>query len=81
MDKISQDELLQYLYNEGSLETKHYIREILETDTELQERLNDLKVAKNRLDKIKLISPDQRSVDNIFNYSKRGLLEMDICKL
>jgi succinate dehydrogenase flavin-adding protein (antitoxin of CptAB toxin-antitoxin module) len=80
MDKISQDELLQYLYNEGSSEKKQYIQQLLQTDTELQEKFNDLKTAKNRLDKVKLISPDQRSVDNIFNYSKRGILEMDVCK-
>jgi hypothetical protein len=80
MDKITQDELLQYLYNEGTLEKKQHIQQVLQTDTELQERFNELKIAKNRLDKVKLISPDQRSVDNIFNYSKRGLLELDIYK-
>ncbi len=80
MENITQDELLQYLYNEGTPERKQYINQILETDTELQEKYNELKDAKNRLDEIKLISPNQRSVDNIFNYSKRGLLEVDFCK-
>lgn len=80
MNNITQEELLQYLYNEGTPERKQHINQVLETDTELQDKFNELKIAKNRLDKIKLISPDKRSVDNIFNYSKRGLLEMDVCK-
>ncbi len=79
MDNITQDELLQYLYNEGSPERKQHIKQELETSKELQEKFNELIIAKNHLDKIKLISPDQRSVDNIFNYGKRGLVEMVIC--
>jgi hypothetical protein len=74
MMNITQDDLLQFLYKEGSPEKTNYIQEQLETDLELQERFHLLKTSKNRLDKIKLISPDNRSVDNIFNYSKHGVI-------
>ncbi len=70
---ITQDDLLQFLYLEVSSEKASQIQQLLETDTDLQERLQLLKSAKSRLDKIKLISPDNRSVDNIFNYSKQGV--------
>jgi hypothetical protein len=70
MVNVKQDELLQYLYKECSPEKTIEIQQELETNAELRERLNVLKSAKVRLDKIKLISPDARSVDSIFNYSK-----------
>ncbi len=76
MVQITQDDLLQYLYNELSPEKTSQIQQSLENDTELRERLTVLKAAKNRLEKIKLISPDSRSVDNIFNYSEQGVAEL-----
>ncbi len=71
MANITQDDLLNYLYNEGSAEKIEYIKQLLETDIDLQERFQVLKTAKSRLDQIKLISPNSRSVDNILNYAER----------
>jgi hypothetical protein len=73
MMHVTQDELLQYLYKETNPEKTTHIQQILETDEDLRERFNVLKSAKIRLDKIKLISPDDRSVDTIFNYRKPGI--------
>ncbi len=73
MVNITQDDLLQYLYKECSPEKNNIIQQQLESDLDLQERFQILESAKNRLNTIKLISPDNRSVDNIFNYSKQGL--------
>jgi hypothetical protein len=78
MMNITQDDLLQFLYREASPEKATHIEKLLEEDTELHERLELLKTAKNRLDKIKLISPDDRSVDNIFNYSQRAIVELQV---
>ena len=78
MMNITQDNLLQYLYKEGTTEKTHQIQQQLEEDTDLQERFEQLKIAKGRLDKIKLISPDERSVDNIFNYSQRAIEELHV---
>ena len=78
MMNITQDDLLQYLYKEGTTEKTHQIQQQLEEDTDLQERFEQLKIAKGRLDKIKLISPDERSVDNIFNYSQRAIEELHV---
>lgn len=76
MANITQDDLLNYLYKEGSAEKIEYIEQLLETDIDLQERIEVLKTAKSRLDKIKLMSPSSRSVDNIFNYAERGVAEL-----
>ena len=70
---VTQDDLLHYLYSETNPEKTTYIQQQIETDPDLREKLNVLKSAKVRLDKIKLISPDKRSVDTIFNYSKQGV--------
>ena len=76
MVTITQDDLLQYLYNETSPEKTRQIQQELEADTALQEKLRVLASAKTRLEKIKLISPDDRSVENIFNYSERSVAEL-----
>ena len=76
MVNITQDDLLNYLYREGSADKREYIQQLLETDADLQERFEVLKAAKSRLDKIKLISPNSRSVDNILNYAERGVEEL-----
>lgn len=76
MANITQDDLLNYLYKEGSAEKIEYIEQLLETDIDLQERIEVLKTAKSRLDQIKLISPNSRSVDNILNYAERGVIEL-----
>ena len=76
MATITQDDLLQYLYRETTPEKTEQISRQLETDKELEERFTILRSAKTRLEKIKLISPDDRSVDNIFNYSERGVKEL-----
>ena len=73
MVNITQDDLLNYLYREGSADKREYIQQLLETDADLQERFEVLKAAKSRLDQIKLISPNSRSVDNILNYAERAV--------
>lgn len=76
MANITQDDLLNYLYKEGSAEKIEYIEQLLETDIDLQERIEVLKTAKSRLDQIKLISPNSRSVDKILNYAERRVIEL-----
>ena len=76
MANITQDDLLNYLYNEGSAEKIEYIQQLLETDIDLQERIQVLQTAKSRLDQIKLISPNSRSVDNILTYAERSVIEL-----
>ena len=76
MVNITQDDLLNYLYGEGSAEKLGYIQQLLETDVDLQERFEILNSAKSRLSQIELISPNSTSVDNILNYAERGVVEL-----
>ena len=76
MVNITQDDLLNFLYREGSAEKLEYIQQLLETDLQLQERYHLLKTVKGRLDQIKTISPNSRSVDNILNYAERAVAEL-----
>ena len=76
MVNITQDDLLNFLYREGSAEKNEYIQQLLEPDADLQERFQVLQAAKSRLNQIKLISPNSRSVDNILNYAERGIVEL-----
>jgi hypothetical protein len=73
MVNVTQDDLLKYLYKEASAEKTKQIQQLLDTDLDLQERFHLLKTVKGRLDQIKLISPNSRSVDNILNYAERAV--------
>jgi hypothetical protein len=75
MVNITQDDLLNYLYEEGTVGQEQYIQELLETDLQLQERFQLLKTVKASLDQIELISPNSRSVNNILNYAEREVEE------
>lgn len=72
---ITQDDLLQYLYKETSPEKTLYIKAALETDASLKERMQVLKAGSERLEKFKLLSPDDRTLDKIFTHSEKGMKE------
>ena len=70
---ITQDDLLQYLYKETSAEKTLYIRQALDTDAALKERFQVLLAANERLEKLKLLSPDDRTLEKIFQHSEKGM--------
>ena len=71
MTTITQDELLNYIYKECSSETTTLIQQLLVIDTELSNRFEVLKSSHNKLNKVKLMSPSDRSVDFILNYARQ----------
>ncbi len=70
---ITQDELLQYLYKETSAEKTAYIMQELSIDAALKERFDVIAAAKERLEKIKLLSPDNRSLERIYQHSEKEM--------
>jgi hypothetical protein len=70
---ITQDDLLQYLYKETSAEKTLCIKEALDTDAALKERFQVLLAANERLEKLKLLSPDDRTLEKIFQHSEKGM--------
>lgn len=75
MHKITEEDLLQFLYNETSTQKTAQIMAALETDWELKEK-HDLLVSDiERLGKFSL-SPDQNSTNNILSYAEKAIEEL-----
>jgi uncharacterized membrane protein len=69
MLKYTTEELIQYLYNETTGEQTLAIEKALQTDWDLQEKLNALKGSMNYLDTV-TVSPRQQSIMAILNYAR-----------
>jgi hypothetical protein len=70
MHNFSMDELLQFLYNETPPDMTVRIKQALDEDPSLREKLETLAMAKKRLDALENISPRQEVIDNILLYSR-----------
>ena len=75
MHSFTQEDLVQYLYNETSLEKSAVLKAALETDWILREKYDTISSAINSLEKLRL-SPRQSAVDNILNYAERSVTEL-----
>ncbi|MDO9375559.1 MAG: hypothetical protein V4725_00810 [Bacteroidota bacterium] len=72
MLSFTQEDLVQYLYNESSPEKSALIKAALETDWNLREEFEVISSASNGLEKISL-SPRKIAVDNILNYAEKSI--------
>jgi len=75
MHSFTQEDLLQYLYNETSKEKTAAIQEALAHDWDLLEKFNFLSSTQDKLEIIKL-SPRKQTIDNILNYAEKSLEEL-----
>jgi hypothetical protein len=75
MHSFTPEDLLQYLYKETSPEKTLAIRAALETDWGLQEKLEVIKSAQQRLEHLSL-SPRKKAVDNIMKYAEKSVKEI-----
>lgn len=75
MHSFTQEELLQYLYNETSTEKTAAIKAALHNNWDLREKFNLLKAAQQNLETIKL-SPRKQTIDQILNYAEKGVEEL-----
>ena len=75
MQKFTQEELIQYLYNETSPTKSAEIKAALETDWSLREKFEVLNSAHKRLETLKM-SPGQQTIDNILNYAEKAVEEL-----
>ena len=74
MHSFTQEDLLQYLYNETSAEKATAIKEALVSDWDLREKFNFLSSAQQNLEVIKL-SPRKQTIDFILNYAEKDVEE------
>ncbi|MBS1743447.1 MAG: hypothetical protein JST81_10455 [Bacteroidetes bacterium] len=75
MHSFTQEELLQYLYNETSTQKTAAISAALEEDWSLREKFDLLKAAQQNLEVIKL-SPRKQTIDNILSYAEKAMEEL-----
>jgi hypothetical protein len=76
MYSFTTEDLLQYLYNETSADKSAAIKSALNTDWTLRERLEKLSTSRNQLNKIPLMAPNKRTLNNIFNYAEKAVEEL-----
>jgi hypothetical protein len=72
MTNSTLEHLVLYMYNESNPARKIFIEKELEDNWTLREKLNVLKEAFDRLNRTKLQSPRQQSVDAILKYAGRS---------
>lgn len=70
MQSFSMDQLLQYLYNETPPDMTALIKEALDRDPDLMEKMETLAMAKKRLEALENLSPRQEVIDKILEYSR-----------
>lgn len=75
MHNVTQDDLLQFIYNETSAKRTAEIKEAIDTDWALREKYNLLAITHQSLDAVKF-SPREQTIERILNYSKKGLEEL-----
>ena len=75
MHSFTQEDLLQFLYHETSIEKTAAIKAALLNDWNLREKFDLLTSAQQNLEVIKL-SPRKQTIDNILNYAEKGVEEL-----
>lgn len=76
MYNFTQEDLVQYLYKETSLEKTAAITAALSSDYHLREAFNVLAASVEQLDKVELMAPRQQSLDFILNYAEKSVNEI-----
>ncbi len=72
MYNFTQEDLLQYLYKETSVEKTVAIKTALALDWSLREKMETLSSAHNQLNAVKLSSPRKQTIDNILAYAEKS---------
>lgn len=75
MHSFTQEDLVQYLYQETSVEKSAAIKAALEADWSLREKYEVITSARKGLEMLTL-SPRKSAVDNILNYAERSVSEL-----
>lgn len=73
MRKFSNQQLMQYLYNEASPILKMAIDKALLTDVELQKEIKILQQTQNQVNEVKKkpLTPSKKTIDAILEYAKQ----------
>ena len=75
MFSFTQEDLLQYLYSETSIEKTAAIKAAQDTDWSLREQYKEITTAQQRLEKF-MLSPRKKVVDEILTYAEKAVIEL-----
>jgi hypothetical protein len=70
MKKITEEELIMYVYNDCSQALHKAIDKAIQEDIELKDKLETIRRSVAQLDKLQLKSPSQQSIKAILAYAK-----------
>jgi hypothetical protein len=76
MYNFTQEDLLQYLYEETSPELTAAIQTALKSDWTLREKLDVLSTARQQLNTLPTLSPRKQTLENIFKYAEKSVEEL-----
>lgn len=76
MYSFTTEDLLQYLYNETSNEKSNAIQSAINTDWALREKMEILKASHDQLNQVPVLSPSNKTLENIFNYAEKAIEEV-----
>ena len=76
MYNFTQEDLIQYLYNETSTEKTAAIKAALKSDWSLREKMELLSSAHQQLNSIPTVSPRKQTIDNILKYAEKSIEEL-----
>ncbi len=75
MYSITQEDLIQYVYNETSIERTAAIKMALDTDWGLREKYEEIMSTLKTLEKVNL-SPRKKTVDAILAYAEKSVTHL-----
>ena len=80
MQNFTPDHLTAYLYGETSAVESQQIEEAVQNNWALHEKLKVIAASVNRLDKMPLLSPSSKTLENLLAYTetKAGSLNIEL---
>jgi hypothetical protein len=78
MLNFTTEDLLQYLYKETGEEKTIAITNALNTNWSLREKMDILMASHSELNTIKLLAPRKQTLENIFNYAEKSVVELSL---
>lgn len=76
MHSFTPEDLIQYVYNETSLQKSAAIRVALEADWSLREQYEEILSAQQSLEKV-TFSPRLKAIDNILAYAEKSVVHAE----
>jgi len=78
MQNFTPDQLTAYLYGEADGVVSQQIEEAIQTNWTLHEKVKVIAASVNRLDKMPLLSPSEKTLDRLMAYAEANASSLNI---